>query len=251
MLSSLEPEGLSLGQEDKTIMKEASLAGGLDPAALRARVMELGVRLIPPDPLGLVPLLRVPPPAPLPQQADPVRDAELLARAYREVGRRHIGEQVHAFGQGRPAEWADFQTLVKGAEALARCRIPPEAWVKFSLDVWREHLGHKGLPRPGWMFSAGRIVGARDWFERHEAGLMVAREVMAPAHRGLCAAHAAMMVELLAFPLRDRDAVEAVVDRHFAGDSFDKLLGRALGEQRRLQRDINQEGYSALALLPR
>lgn len=129
-----------------------------------------------------------------------------------------------------------YVTLLGAAKTMLAKRIPPQAWVKFSLDVFFKY-GRGRYPKPGFVFSAKRLADRMEWFGWEEA-FNTAQAVVwvAPEHHKLLRQYERMRQALLGCGKLSAPLVQEIVEDVLPRDVYEKLARVAQGKYERRQR---------------
>lgn len=124
----------------------------------------------------------------------------------------------------------DYIKLREAVGLMEQFVIPPQAWVKFSLEVFLRY-GKGRYPMPAWVYSRKRLEERQEWFS-WEASFNNAQGVVwvSPEHRKLLEYWEKMKQELLAKAAAatlTRSAVEESVERWVPPDKYRQWVRRA------------------------
>jgi hypothetical protein len=216
-----------------------------DGGAIEARIRALGVRLLPPEPLGRDgrPIcVEIPPPRRLDPQSTPQQRVKVLAGTYRAVLERRYGiKSRYMHGSAALEAHKEFPTLVTFAELLLGAGVAPLTWVVYSFDAWRTTpLGLAKRPPPSrWIWSRKRW---REQAERCQEETHVGVSLRTvPEAEQLWADWRCMWLELLRCAPDTREQIAWVVEKWFPEEAFERRLSAARARTWQRQSQIDRE----------
>ena len=126
-----------------------------------------------------------------------------------------------------------YRTFVAAGRKLREHELNPYAWAKWSIDQWLELPASKGgvvKPAPGFLFSPTRVDRLRGMF-RSQSSVHDGKDEIVPAKiRAVVVRWQSMYAEIS----RNRGGTvpeqQAIVDRYFPGDSYDRAIAAAKRE---------------------
>lgn len=167
-----------------------------------------------------------------------VRSRYKVARPATRIGKAVLVDDPLTGGKVRATRMQDakqFIPLAAAADALVRLEVAPAAWAAFSVDVWKRFSDGTRPPPLTWVWSRDRIVERREWFQSEENGYVGRRLVLTKAHHALLRRYNAMRYALIR---SDPEQHSAIIEKHFHGDKYARLVEAArratLSEQHRL-----------------
>lgn len=156
--------------------------------------------------------------------------ATIVHTAYRAaVNRRYPARRIQA--PRNLATSPAFRTVEAAAKAMFDHDVPPYPWAMWSVDQWAEMAASKGGTKPPplrFVLSVDRLRRLRGMFAR-DAGFVVPA-VPAPALMRLWHRHMRMQAALAGESRYTVQVQQAIVDRFFPRDSFDRALAVAKNE---------------------
>jgi hypothetical protein len=236
------------------LFNATSAVGSLaDGGEIEARVLALGARLVPPEPLsrdGKPLSVEIPAPKLLAPELNDRQRVKFLAGAYRAVLKRRYTITSRYMSSTTLAleSHADFPKLVWLAGEMVTARVAPLAWVLFSFDAWtwtERGKGKRSSPPTKWVWSKKRWKDQQEWFADERYNTVQLRT--APDAAALWRDWRCMWFELLRRAPTSRDEIAQVVDRWFPGDAFERRLTRARTQtwdwQERVDREMADGGW--------
>lgn len=134
----------------------------------------------------------------------------------------------------------DYVLLLEAAKTMVPAMISPQAWVKFSLDVFFAYARGR-YPKPNWVFSRTRLVERVDWFSWSESFNTVQAVVwVAPEHHELLRRYEKVKRELLRATTLSVPLVEEIVDEVLPASMYVKLVAVAQKHYTRRRRDLDE-----------
>lgn len=138
--------------------------------------------------------------------------------------------------------------LLAAAARMREYQIAPAAWCMFSCDVWLDAQITEGPPTVAFVFSAQRLTERLGWFEDARARYVGGTVLLSGELRLLAQKHADMWREILRESPQERPSLQVIVDRHFPGVTYDKLLEDARRGQAALQARVDDMVKRGLSL---
>lgn len=180
---------------------------------------------------------RVPEPPQLPADLAPDDKAALVARAYRTTISARYGFRCMTLANvGDIEQRKEFKDLAASADLLVAHRIPPIAWVAWSVDVWR-HFGKSNRPPSiRWVFNPQRIEKWHGWFHSEQQGYRGGQLVPVPALRELY-----FRFEKMRFAIIRGAEQAAAVAQHLPRHEYERLLAEARMQIAEIQLDLNRK----------
>lgn len=153
------------------------------------------------------------------------KQAVELARAYTST-MRHFVRRPWEFKSPLKHD-RSYVLLLEVVPLFIEGQIPPQAWVKFSLDAFMKHV-RNGVPKPNWVFSKKRLTERLDWFS-WEQSFNTAQCVVwvASEHRKLLRLYEKMKRELLAQAKLTPSLVQEIRDRILPFEEYTRLYEKA------------------------
>lgn len=176
--------------------------------------------------------VRTPRPPLLDPRLSQHKQAVTLANMYTRtmnyfVSRRRKGDFESPLKQDR-----SYILLLEVAPVFVSAHIPPQAWIKFSLDVFAKFVG-RGCPKPNWVFSKERLENRQEWFSWEESFNMAQGVVwISPHHHKLLRQHELLKQQLLVYGKLTSRRVQETVDRILPVDDYDYLVKLAQRDYR-------------------
>lgn len=223
-----------------------------DGTSIEARIRELGRRLLPPEPLardGRPLLYEIPAPKLLQPEMTPQQRVKCLATAYRAVLKRRYGiTSTYMLGSAALEAHKDYPKLEALGAQMLEAQVAPLAWVLFSFDIWTHTPlgeGKRTSPPTKWVWSKKRWKEQQERFQEERYHSVEAR--CAPEAQSLWTDWRCMWLDLMQSAPSTRDAVAAIVDRWFPGETFETRLQRARSQtwahQARVDREVAEGGW--------
>jgi hypothetical protein len=200
-----------------------------------------------------VQVAEVPAPPKLAANGSPLDDVRNLLHAYRAAIRHHYDRRAFNMTKRRSVTDLDgevfasqreltdeelashklYETLRACAARLREEGIAPAAWVAFAIRKWRFDEHRKKPPPIPAVFGPAVVAKHAAWF-RAQNEVEGRATVYTPGHRALYLAWHRMSREL--FADMSAEEVSAVVERHFPGDTWERMMRVARTEAQNTRR---------------
>lgn len=203
-----------------------SIGGAAHLSYTWASVLVVHYELLPPYPgANVLAPVRAPAPPLLDHRLSMHKQAVELAGAYTNT-LRHFVRKPYAFASPLKVD-PNYELLCRVTSTMVAQRIPPQAWVKFSLDCFMRYV-HRDRPPPAWVFSEKRLTNRLDWFGWEESFNQTQSVVwVAPEHHKLLALYEKLRLALLGRATLTPRIVEEVVDRILPARVYKELAHKS------------------------
>lgn len=222
--------------------------GAADGAASPAGAEELQIRtpvpahrgllmvdgLVPPYPTtDLIPPVKMPPMPRIPEAAGDVEKVTALVAAYRAAVAKEYGPKSKArwvYAKGIHPKVKNFRALVNCADLCLEHEISPHGWAMFSIENWQAKNGSEKPPPITYVFNRSRLQRQHGWYRSRGAEFSDARVVLCDWHRRLLVRWVRLQNDLVRNQPATVQAVRAIVERYFPGQTWDRAVETARRE---------------------
>lgn len=192
--------------------------------------------------VDVVPAIEVPRMPSVLATGDQVANVTLLVTAYRAAVRHRFGDvrQCNVYARGGVHRGVrNFRMLASFAELLVDVDVKPHGWCMFSIDGWASYKGDGSVPPVPYVFSRSRLQKQHGWYRSTCVEARSTGVGLAPLHRLLIARWNHMQAALvgLSHP-RTVQAVRAVINQFFPGDSWDRAVEAAREESEQISTSL-------------